>query len=210
VATVTTEITVVAVASDIGASAGPPPQASARPTGPTAGAVFRINPDGATDVLWETREDTPYDLAFEPGGTVIVGTGSRGKLFRLTGDPARATLIARAEAQQVTALTTDRNGQVLFATSNPGKLFRLSATRAERGTFTSEVRDAQTVATWGVIKWQGLVPAGTRVEVATRSGNTKTPDEAWSDWSAPYAAPEGSAITSPRARYRVTFSGVRS
>jgi hypothetical protein len=39
------------------------------------------------------------------------------------------------------------------------------------------------------------------VEVATRSGNTKTPDEAWSDWSTPYAAPEGSPITSPRARY---------
>ena len=199
VATVTTEITVVAVGD---ASAPAAPQASGgRPSGPTAGAVFRINPDGSTDVLWETREDTPYDLAFEPGGTVLVGTGGKGKLFRLTGDPARATLVARADAQQVTTLATDRNGQVLFATSNPGKLFRLSAARADRGTFTSEVRDAQTVATWGVIKWQGLVPSGTRVEVATRSGNTKTPDEAWSDWSAPYAAPEGSPITSPRARY---------
>ena len=199
VATVTTEITAVAVA-DISVSAVPA-QAGGRPGGPTAGAVFRINPDGVTDVLWETREDTPYDLAFEPGGSVLVGTGGRGKLFRLTGDPARATLVARADAQQVTTLTTDRNGQVLVATSNPGKIFRLSATRADRGTFTSEVRDAQTVATWGVVKWQGLVPQGTRVEVSTRSGNTKTPDEAWSDWSPPYATAEGSAITSPRARY---------
>jgi outer membrane protein assembly factor BamB len=200
VATVTTEITAVAVA-DISVSAAQPAPSGGRPSGPTAGAVLRINPDGATDVLWETREDTPYDLVFEPGGTVLVGTGGRGKLFRLTGDPARATLIARADAQQVTTLTTDRNGQVLFATSNPGKLFRLSSTRADRGTFTSDVRDAQTVATWGVIKWQGLVPAGTRVEVSTRSGNTKTPDDAWSDWSAPYATAEGSPITSPRARY---------
>jgi outer membrane protein assembly factor BamB len=200
VATVTTEITAVAVA-DISVSAAQPQPSAGRPSGPTAGAVLRINPDGATDVLWETREDTPYDLVFEPGGTVLVGTGGRGKLFRLSGDPARATLIARADAQQVTTLTTDRNGQVLFATSNPGKLFRLSSTRADRGTFTSDVRDAQTVATWGVIKWQGLVPPGTRVEVSTRSGNTKTPDDAWSDWSAPYATPEGSPITSPRARY---------
>jgi sugar lactone lactonase YvrE len=199
VPTVTTEITAVAVA-DISVSAVPA-QASGGRTGPTAGAVFRLNPDGTTDLLWETRDDTPYDLVFEPGGTVLVGTGGRGKLFRLTGDPARATLIARADAQQVTTLTTDRNGQVLFATSNPGKLFRLSATRADRGTFTSEVRDAQTVATWGAIKWQGLAPQGTRVEVSTRSGNTKTPDEAWSDWSAPYASADGSAITSPRARY---------
>jgi hypothetical protein len=57
------------------------------------------------------------------------------------------------------------------------------------------------VATWGVIKWQGLVPQGTRVEVSTRSGNTKTPDDAWSDWSAPYGAADGSPIASPRARY---------
>ena len=174
---------------------------SRAPTGPSSGAVFRIGPDGATDLLWDARDDTPYDLAFEPGGGVIVATGGRGKIFRLAGDPARATLIARADAQQVTALATDRGGQVLFATSNPGKVFRLSAARAERGTFTSEVRDAQTVATWGNIKWQGLVPPGTRVEVSTRSGNTRTPDDAWSDWSAPYAAAEGSAITSPRARY---------
>ena len=198
VATVTTEITAVAVA-DISVSANPAP--AGRAAGPTAGAVFRINPDGATDTLWETREDTPYDLAFEPGGAVLVATGGHGKLFRLSGDPARATLVARADAQQVTTLATDRNGQVLFATSNPGKIFRLSAMRADRGTFTSEVRDAQTAATWGVIKWQGLVPQGTRVEVSTRSGNTKTPDDAWSDWSAPYAASEGSAITSPKARY---------
>jgi sugar lactone lactonase YvrE len=201
VATVSTEITTVAVA-DITVSATPAAQTGvSRTSGPTAGAVFRINADGSTDTLWETREDTPYDLAFEPGGGVLVGTGGKGKLFRLAGEPARATLIARADAQQVTTLATDRNGQVLFATSNPGKLFRLSAARAERGTFTSEVRDAQTVATWGAIKWEGLVPPGTRVEVSTRSGNTKTPDEAWSDWSAPYATPAGSPITSPRARY---------
>jgi sugar lactone lactonase YvrE len=200
IATVTTEITAVAVA-DISVSAAQPSPSGGRAGGPTAGAVLRITPDGSTDILWETREDTPYDLVFEAGGSVLVGTGGRGKLFRLSGDPARATLVARADAQQVTTLTTDRNGQILFATSNPGKVFRLSSTRADRGTFTSDVRDAQTVATWGVIKWQGLVPQGTRVEVSTRSGNTKTPDDAWSDWSAPYGAADGSPIASPRARY---------
>ena len=44
-------------------------------------------------------------------------------------------------------------------------------------------------------------PVGTRVEVSTRSGNTRTPDEAWSDWSPAYARANGSTITSPKARY---------
>jgi hypothetical protein len=201
VATVSTEITSVTVSVSDATVVTSGQTSSARPAGPSSGAVFRITPDGSTDLVWETREDTPYDVAFEPGGSILVATGGRGKIYRLSGDPARATLIARADAQQVTTLGTDRAGQVLFATSNPGKLFRLSSTRADRGTFTSEVRDAQTVATWGAIKWQALAPAGTRVEVSTRSGNTRAPDEAWSDWSPVYASADGSTITSPRARY---------
>ena len=111
------------------------------------------------------------------------------------------TLLTRATAQQVTALLRDNDGRVTFTTSNPGKIMRLSPARADRGTYTSDVRDAQTIATWGAIRWQAAAPQGTRVEISTRSGNTRTPDETWSDWTPAYAAQEGSPISSPRARY---------
>jgi hypothetical protein len=197
---VSSDFSVVAV---VYTPAGGSSQTASAPSrqGPATGAVLRIAPDGAWDLLWESREDVPYDISFEPGGSLLVATGNKGKLYRLAGDPLQATLVARANAQQVTTLLNDRNGQVVFATSNPGKLLRLSATRAERGSYTSDVRDAQTVAAWGTIKWQAAVPPGTSVAIATRSGNTRTPDETWSDWSAAYSTPEGSAVTSPRARY---------
>jgi uncharacterized SAM-binding protein YcdF (DUF218 family) len=35
---------------------------------------------------------------------------------------------------------------MVVATSNPGRLLRLSSARADRGTYTSDVRDAQTEA----------------------------------------------------------------
>jgi sugar lactone lactonase YvrE len=205
---VSTEVTVVAIADTAALSS---PAASPAPArqGPAAGAVFRISPDGAWDIIWESREDTPYDVAVESGGSVLVATGNKGKIYRLSGDPLQPTLVVRANAQQVTTLLTDRGGQVLFATSNPGKLFRLSTSRADTGTYTSDVRDAQTVAAWGTIKWQGSAPAGTAVDITTRSGNTRAPDETWSDWSAPYADRDGSQLTSPRARYlqwRAVFS----
>ena len=38
------------------------------------------------------------------------------------------------------------------------------------------------------------------MDLSTRTGNTEKPDNAWSDWSAPYATP-GQQIASPRARY---------
>ena len=92
-------------------------------------------------------------------------------------------------------------GRTLVATSNGGALMRVDAGHADRGTYVSEVRDARSVAAWGVLSWRATVPAGARVEVSTRSGNTPTPDEAWSPWSAAYADAEGTPIASPSARY---------
>ena len=197
---VSTEITAVAVV-DAPAQAGGSSTVERQSSGPSAGGVYRISPDGAWDLLWSSREDSPYDIAVEPDGAILVGTGNKGKIFRLSGDPLQPTLLTRSTSQQITALLRDGQGRVTFTTSNPGKIFRLSATRADRGTYTSDVRDAQTIATWGVIRWQAQVPTGTRFELATRSGNTRTPDETWSDWSAAYTTLEGSPIVSPRARY---------
>jgi sugar lactone lactonase YvrE len=196
---VSTEITVVAIAESPVSSSQPSSSAPAR-SGPSAGALYRIQPDGASDLIWESREDVPYDVAFETGGALLVATGNKGKIYRLSGDPYQPTLVARANAQQVTSLLPEREGRILVATSNPGRLIRMSAQKAERGTYTSDVRDAQTVAMWGTIKWQEA-PGGGRIEIATRSGNTRTPDETWSDWTAPYSDRDGSPITSPRARY---------
>jgi hypothetical protein len=200
-ANVSTEIVSVSVI-DVSVPSAPTPAPAARPSGGAgAGAVFRILPDGASDILWESREDTPYDVAVEPGGTLLVATGGKGKVFRLSGDLSQATLVARANAQQATTLLAGSNGQMLVTTSNPGRVMRLSSTRATRGTYTSEVRDAVTAATWGTIAWKAVTAAAGTLEIATRSGNTRTPDEAWSEWSAPYTNPAGSQITSPRARY---------
>ncbi len=213
IASVSTEITAIAIADIAVTATGSQPPAARQSQGPVAGAVFRITPDGASDLLWESRDDTPYDIAVEPGGSLVVATGGKGKIYRLAGDPHQPTLIARVNAQQVTMLLPDRSGQILFATSNPGKVLRLSSARAERGTYTSEVRDAQTVAAWGAVKWQAIAPSGTKVEISTRSGNTRTPDDTWSDWSAAYANPEGSSIVSPRARYlqwRAVMTGART
>jgi WD40 repeat protein len=173
------------------------------------GAIYRIRPDNLWDLFWDSGEDFPFDLIVEPAGTLLVGTGTEGKIFRVGGDPARATLLARAGARQVTALARDASGRILGATSNPGKIFSLSPTPAERGTYQSDVRDAGTVASWGVIRWRATLNGG-RIELATRSGNTATPDETWSEWSKPYTNAAGEQITSPNARYlqwRLTMIG---
>ena len=164
------------------------------------GAIFRIRPDGLWDTLWEATDDWPFDLLIEPDGAVLVGTGKEGKIFRLAGDPARATLLTRVPARQVTSLIRDTSGRIIAATSNPGKVFSVAAGQAPTGTYSSDVRDAGTVATWGAIRWRAAAKPG-EVELFTRSGNTATPDATWSAWSKAYTVATGERIASPNARY---------
>ena len=199
VPSVSAEITSISIV-DVGGGPGSTGSAREDRRAPK-GAVYRIAPDGVWDQLWDSRDDSPYDLTFDHNGALIVGTGSKGKLYRLEGDPLHATLLARAAAQQVTAFHRDASGRLYYATANPGKLFRLSPERAARGTYESESRDAQMVSTWGAISWRASTSPGHKIEVFTRSGNTETPDDTWSAWSAAYTNADGSPITSPKARY---------
>jgi hypothetical protein len=196
--TVSAEITSIAIIDSSDSVSATPARGS---SGPAKGAVYRISPDGVWDQVWDSREDVPYDVMFDDAGAPIVATGNKGKLYRLEGDPMRPTLLTRAGAQQVTAFVKNPRGQLFVATANPGKLFRVSSERAQRGTYESDARDAQMLATWGSIRWHGSVPKDAKIEISTRSGNTETPDETWSVWSAAYANPDGSPITSPKARY---------
>jgi hypothetical protein len=202
VSSVTTEITTVGVAESppvqLPPAASPAPSPRLRRS--ARGTIYRIRSDRFWDPLWDTGDEVPYDLLIEPGGTLLVATGSEGKIFRISGDPARATLLARAAARQVTALLRESSGRLIAATSNPGKLVALGAGAARRGTYESDVRDAGTTASWGVIRWRASGRPG-QVQITTRSGNTASPDETWSAWSSVYTDSDGHQIASPNARY---------
>ena len=198
VPTVTAEITGMTVV-DVGT---PTSMGGSRDTsrGVSKGAVYRIQPDGVWDIVWTSADDTPYDVALDRDGAVLVATGSKGKIYRVAGEPSATTLLVRAPAQQVTSMVQDASG-LLVSTANPGKVFRLSATPAATGSYESDVRDAESVATWGTISWRGTVPAGGDVKLFTRTGNSAAPDDTWSAWSNAYRRGEGEQIVSPKARY---------
>ena len=201
VGTVTTEVTSVTIVDASGADAQGAVSTGRDDRRASRGAVYRIARDGLWDVIWESREDAPYDLSFDVDGSLLIGTGRGGKIFRLTGNPLAPTLLARADAQQVTAFLRDAKGINYYLTANPGKLFRLLTERADRGTYESEVRDARTVAAWGVLSWRATTQSGGRIEISTRSGNTPSPDDTWSAWAGPYKIADGDEIQSPKARY---------
>ncbi|HLM24668.1 MAG TPA: hypothetical protein VK274_06395 [Pyrinomonadaceae bacterium] len=159
-------------------------------------AVFRILPDGATDVVWSSPNVTAFAIApaLQPG-SVLIGTADKGRIYSVTND-GRDTLLLQSPEGQISSLLV-RNNQIYAASSNQGKLFRFGSELVSEGTFESPVRDAKLTAAWGRIWWRG----GGTVEVQTRTGNGERPDATWSDWSGVYRDPEGNQIASPRARF---------
>ena len=196
-ATPTTSVTITAIDETGTPVQGQPTQTRSRNDVSNArSAVFRILPDGATDVVWSSPTVTAFAIAsgLQPG-SVLIGTADKGRIYSVTND-GRDTLLLQSPEGQISSLLV-RNNQVYAAASNQGKLFRFGNELVNEGSFESPVRDAKLTASWGRIWWRG---AGI-VEVQTRTGNGERPDATWSDWSPAYRNPEGNQISSPRARF---------
>ena len=168
-------------------------------SGSAKGAVVRVSPTGEVDTLWSSSDEMPHALAATEDG-VFVGTGNKGKVYRVRGDRAW-TMVTSFPAEQVTNLVRAKTGEVFLATSNPGRVHVLEAGAGTRGTFTSKAKDTDTVSSWGRVRWEAELPAGSEIQVQTRSGNTGTPDSTWSAWSAPYTDRQGTPIASEPARF---------
>src|SRR6266850_3360683 len=195
--TVTTTVTTIAGATDETTAAAQGQTTPSRSRNDLTGvrsAVFRILPDGGTDIVWSSTSVTGFAINATPGG-VLIGTSDKGRIYSVTAD-GRDTLLLQFTEGQISSMVT--SGAVVFAaSSNQGKLFRFGGPAVKEGSYESPVRDAKLVASWGRIWWRGTGP----IELQTRSGNSERPDSTWSDWSGAYREAGGSQVTSPKARF---------
>lgn len=200
-ASVSTEVSIVAIGDTVvsASAASPGPSASAGSTGQGKGTVYRLSPAGLSEPYWDAASELPFDILAAPDGGLLV-TAEGGAVYRLDGNPARVSRLGQTASQQVTRITRAGSRYVL-AGSNPGKLYAMDGTPSRAGSYVSDVRDAAAGATWGLLQWEGTVPASAAASFETRSGNTGTPDDTWSDWSAIRADAAVSRIVSPPARY---------
>jgi hypothetical protein len=182
-----------------------PGAAGAEQQPPAKGALLRIRPSGDVDTLWSSPEDVPHSIAWTSDG-VLVGTGSRGKVYRVT-ESDRWELVATLPAEQVTGIARAANGSSALVTANPARVLSLEGAPAAHGSFLSSVKDAESLASWGRLSWEGDTPAGTAVKLETRLGNTATPDSTWTDWT---STPASGLAPAEKARFlqlRLSLTG---
>ncbi|HEY2933844.1 MAG TPA: hypothetical protein VGK99_19065 [Acidobacteriota bacterium] len=162
-------------------------------------AVYRISKDGIVETMLTSDEDLFYSVLVRNDGTVLAGSGKRGRIYSIDRNRS-VTILLQAPEEQVTGLLEQGN-HILAATSNLGKIFELSPGTTASGWYESDVLDARIPAKWGMIRWRVENATGANLEFFTRTGNTKQPDKTWSDWQGPYRSATGEHISSPTARY---------
>jgi sugar lactone lactonase YvrE len=140
--------------------------------------VYRVNPDGSPRKVWSSPQDIVYSIGFDTGGLPLVGTGNRGKIYRLDSDTV-STLLLDASPTQVTGFGRGPKGELYAVTGNIGKVFRIGPGFEKQGSFESPVLDAGAFAYWGRISYRGLG----KITVLTRSGNRSHPESNWSPWT---------------------------
>lgn len=166
------------------------------------GELFQIAADGYPRRIWKSDKVIPFAVAIAPDGGVLLGTGDRGRVYRVRPDQRSPYILVRAGGTQVTSLLVDRRTGALYAaTSNLGSLYRSSGGFSPSGNYESQVKDAGIFSKWGRLRWRQQAPPGTEVMFYTRSGNTQEPDNTWSPWSAPMTEPSGQQVSSPQARF---------
>lgn len=171
------------------------PSAGKEPSG-----LFLVTPGGDARKIWGSTEEMIYAVAWRDADKrALVGTGPRGRVYAVAEDRT-ASLLLQKPSEQVFAFYPLPSG-VVELSDNPPHLDVLSSDQRLEGEYQSGVQDAKIVSTWGVISWQATVPAGTSIQLETRSGNSSEPSATWSDWSPPYQNHDGEAILSPKARF---------
>ena len=152
--------------------------------------ILQITPAGAVNRIWQSDDEMVFALLPRPD-RLLFSTGTQGRIYSLQ-TPELPTLLVESTEEQTTRLF-ERGNQIFATSSNAGKLFELGDAAAASGSYESIVRNTGATSSWGKASW-----TGTGVDIFTRSGNTASPDQTWSDW-AELAADGG--VTSPGARF---------
>ncbi|MBN1295877.1 hypothetical protein JXA80_03790 [bacterium] len=152
--------------------------------------------DFAPREVWQTSAAPIFDMVLAHDRPLLA-CGDNGLLVRLE-EGRRITVIASVPDRQIVSLTSGADGSIWAGGAGPAALFQLSSKPAREGRLEAPVIDAGLPARWGRFQFEGENVSPATVRMETRTGNSKDPDDNWSDWQ---PTETGWAVTTPAARY---------
>jgi hypothetical protein len=193
---------IISLASRIAAIKGaqPPQKTPAAGKGDKGNAVYHIQPSGLVRTIF--RKPVTILAMLLKDKKIILATGNGGAVYSVGTDGGRIQQLIDTEARQITALASSGE-KIVFATANKGSVGIIDKALAPKGSYSSIAIDASQIVQWGTMRLAGLSANGSKVTVATRSGNLAKPDDkTWSSWSREQMVNGGYIpIMSPSARF---------
>jgi hypothetical protein len=165
-----------------------------------------VDADGFHEPYWGLSDAAIHSLIKLEDGTLLIGTGDQGRVFSSDAFQSwklRQTLPAGLRVSQLLQLPGSRD--ILAFSSSPARVYRLDFGLTGAGTFTSKVFDGSQVSRWGRLYTEAV---GDGVATLVRSGNTETPDRAWSPWRSidSNGAGDGETVPGRYLQYRLDLS----
>lgn len=159
--------------------------------------VYRIQTDGFVQTVRKFEREMVYAISAAPEEGVLLATGPNGRVYHLLDD--ELALVGSVPEKQIVSISRAGNATVI-TTTNSGAVYRMESGVAAGAEFRSAPKDAERFSRFGNYSIEGRNLTNGSVAIAFRSGNTRTPDETWSAWSASQPTLEGN-IPAPSARY---------
>lgn len=160
-------------------------------------SVYVYNTRKVVEKLFTKNNFLFHSISVVGKRNVFIGSGTMGVIFKITSS-GKAYYLYRLDENQILCFYKINKNNVLVGTGNPGRAYLMSTSFAKKGTYTSPVYDAKADARWGKINVEMSQPNGTSIVLETRTGNTSSPDNTWSNWS---NCGEENQIKSPEGRY---------
>ena len=155
--------------------------------------VYRIDPDGFVEAVRKFEREMVYAVTGGENGSVLLATGPNGRVYDLRN--GELALIGAVPEKQIVSIAGN-----IITTTNAGAVYRMESRSATSPEFRSAAKDAERFSRFGQYRIEGRNLGTGSFAISFRSGNTRTPDATWSQWSAPQSALEGT-VTAPAAQY---------
>ena len=112
------------------------------------GKVYRITPDGKAEVYFDPDDKYIWSLALLSDGSLAVGTGDSGKLYRVRSAGARAdaSLLVNTNQTHVISLAVTPQGDLIAGTDSGGLVLRVSPEGKTFALFDTSLREIHSLA----------------------------------------------------------------
>ncbi len=155
---------------------------------------------GEVEKMWSSSKERIYSVTPDKkNGGVLIGTGDRGRIYRIKKDKSFSLIYEGDSAQTYKILQGQNSFIAVF--NNTSSIIKLDDSPSSGGSYKSDIFNLGIQSRTGRLYWDSTGRDSSAVSLFIRSGNTSSPDTTWTEWSPPFTDSMNSNINRSGYKY---------